>query len=112
MKQGSRRSRQKQSIRDVSIYLESQGKGSTMPMTTKFAYSDMPPHSASLPSSALGPGTDPQQMMVIRAAGISQRILGSRRGSAITWVVVKIRVSFWVLIIIRHLILRYPKKGP
>ena len=27
-------------------------------------------------------------------------------------VVVKIRVPFWVLIIIRHLIFRVPKKGP
>ena len=29
-----------------------------------------------------------------------------------TWVVVKIMVPFWVLIIIRHLIFRVPKKGP
>ena len=28
------------------------------------------------------------------------------------WVVVKIRVPFWVPIIIRHLIFRVPKKGP
>ena len=28
------------------------------------------------------------------------------------WVVVKIMVPFWVLIIIRHLIFRVPKKGP
>ena len=28
------------------------------------------------------------------------------------WVVVKIVVLFWVLIIVRHLILRVPKKGP
>ena len=28
------------------------------------------------------------------------------------WVVVKTRVPFWVLIIIRHLLLRVPKKGP
>ena len=30
----------------------------------------------------------------------------------IIWVVVKIVVLFWVLIIIRHLIFRVPKKGP
>ena len=29
----------------------------------------------------------------------------------IIWVVVKIGVSFWVLIIIRHLLFRVPKKG-
>ena len=29
----------------------------------------------------------------------------------IIWVVVNIRVRFWVLIIIRHLIFRVPKKG-
>ena len=29
-----------------------------------------------------------------------------------TWVVVKIMVPFWVLIITRHLIFRVPKKGP
>ena len=29
-----------------------------------------------------------------------------------TWVVVKIMVPFWVPIILRHLILRVPKKGP
>ena len=28
------------------------------------------------------------------------------------WVVVKIMVSFWVPIIIRHLLFRVPKKGP
>ena len=28
------------------------------------------------------------------------------------WVVVKILVLFWVLIIIRHLLFRVPKKGP
>ena len=28
------------------------------------------------------------------------------------WVVVKIMVPFWALIIIRHLIFRVPKKGP
>ena len=28
------------------------------------------------------------------------------------WVVVKIRVLFWVPIIIRHLLFRVPKKGP
>ena len=28
------------------------------------------------------------------------------------WVVVKIMIPFWVLIIIRHLIFRVPKKGP
>ena len=28
------------------------------------------------------------------------------------WVVVKIMVPFWVLIIIRHLIFRVPTKGP
>ena len=28
------------------------------------------------------------------------------------WVVVKIMVPFWVLIIIRHLLFRVPKKGP
>ena len=28
------------------------------------------------------------------------------------WVVVKIMVLFWVLIIVRHLIFRVPKKGP
>ena len=31
---------------------------------------------------------------------------------ASTWVVVKIMVPFWVLIIIRHLIFRVPQKGP
>ena len=30
----------------------------------------------------------------------------------ITWVVVEIMVSFWIPSIIRHLILRAPKKGP
>ena len=29
-----------------------------------------------------------------------------------TWVVVQIMVPFWVLIMIRHLIFRVPKKGP
>ena len=29
-----------------------------------------------------------------------------------TWVVVKIMVPFWVLIIIRHLLFRVPEKGP
>ena len=29
-----------------------------------------------------------------------------------TWVVVKIRIPFWVLNIIRHLLFRVPKKGP
>ena len=28
------------------------------------------------------------------------------------WVLVKTMVPFWILIIIRHLILRVPKKGP
>ena len=28
------------------------------------------------------------------------------------WVVVKTRVPFWLLIIIRHLLFRVPKKGP
>ena len=28
------------------------------------------------------------------------------------WVVVKIMVPFWVLIILQHLIFRVPKKGP
>ena len=35
-----------------------------------------------------------------------------RGRSLYTWVVVKIRVPFWVPIIIRHLLLRVPKKGP
>ena len=35
-----------------------------------------------------------------------------RRVEGFIWVVVKIRVSFWVLIIIRHLVFRVPKKGP
>ena len=29
-----------------------------------------------------------------------------------TWVVVKIMVPFWVLVIIRHLMFRAPKRGP
>ena len=33
-------------------------------------------------------------------------------GIYIIWVVVKIRVPFWVLNIIRHLIFGVPKKGP
>ena len=28
------------------------------------------------------------------------------------WVVVKIKVPFWVPIIVRHLLFRVPKKGP
>ena len=28
------------------------------------------------------------------------------------WVVVKIRVPFWVLTIVRHLVFRVPKQGP
>ena len=30
----------------------------------------------------------------------------------ITWVVVKVMVPFWILIIIRHLIFRVIRKGP
>ena len=46
-----------------------------------------------------------KRILVIRSpkSGISETPI---------WVVVKIRVPFWVLIIIRHLIYRAPKKGP
>ena len=42
--------------------------------------------------------------------------IGVYKGSLFTeniiWVIVKMMVSFWISIIIRHLICRVPKKGP
>ena len=38
--------------------------------------------------------------------------LGSRVCSDVIWVVVKIMVSSWIPIVIRHQIFRVPKKGP
>ena len=40
------------------------------------------------------------------------RLLKKKYGEAVIWVVVKIKVLFWVPIIIRHLLFRVPKKGP
>ena len=42
------------------------------------------------------------------------RVWGKTDGAifAVIWVVVTIMVPFWVLIIIRHLLFRVPKKGP
>ena len=37
---------------------------------------------------------------------------GEKRMEVCMWVVVKIRVPVWVLIIVRHLLFRVPKKGP
>ena len=52
-----------------------------------------------------------------RVFGACPRLSVSRRQTlevyqSVKWVVVKIMVPFWVPIIIRHLILRVPKKGP
>ena len=48
--------------------------------------------------------------VVLGYLGLRQAPL--RNSNDVTWVVVKIMVSFWVPNIIRHLIFRVPKKGP
>ena len=40
------------------------------------------------------------------------RLLKKKYGEAVIWVVVKIKVFFWVPIVIRHLLFMVPKKGP
>ena len=44
--------------------------------------------------------------------GIRSRLFGSSFFPGLIWAFVKIRVSFWVLTLIWHLLFRVPKKGP